>query len=243
MPTIKYYAALSSQILTREFDNDSFRLHTTLATDMTYVDKNGASVELQGTDFKYSKYGEVTGGIVSSIIIRDRDGHVLETVKHIDPGHPASGDDPAVPADGASDAEAIYGNFKNLGASALTFVFNGDNDRVSGSGKADFLYGGDGRDSLFGNGGDDILSGDTGPDHLTGGSGKDMFFFERGSGHDVVNDFEDGKDRIEVAQGMYDRLEMHQSGDALVLDFGWGDQVILEHVHKSEIGKGDFYIF
>src|SRR4051812_22041545 len=93
MPTIKYHQALASEAITEEFDAESFRLHTMAADEMSYVDKNGATVTLHGTDFKYTARGEVAdGGTVSSISIRDADGHVLQTIKHIDPGHPATDD-------------------------------------------------------------------------------------------------------------------------------------------------------
>jgi Ca2+-binding RTX toxin-like protein len=247
MPTIRYHEALGSEAITKEFDVESLRLHAMAAHEMTYVDKNGASVTLQGSDFEYSKYGEVKGGTVSFITIRDSEGHLLETVDHLDPGKPAIGKPsgivtPAVPGDFAADALNIYDDFKTYGASALTFVFNSEKDHLIGSKTADIIDGGDGSDSLSGAAGNDILSGGAGVDHLTGGAGKDMFFFQRGSGHDVVTDFRDGQDRIEVVQGMYDRLEMHRSGASLVLDFGWGDQVLLEHVQRSAIDAHDFFV-
>jgi Ca2+-binding RTX toxin-like protein len=251
MPTIKYYEALGVKPLTREFDVESLRLHTMTADEMSYIDKNGATVTLHGWGFKYTARGEVDpddGGTVSSIAIRDADGNLLQTIKHIDPGLPAIGQPngvitPAVPGDFAADATNIYNDFKTYGAAALSFIFNSDTDHVIGSRKADFLEGGDSSDSISGNAGNDILSGGTGPDHLTGGTGKDMFFFERDSGHDIVTDFHNGQDHVQVAQGMYDRLEMHQDGKDLILDFGWGDQMVLENVQKSEINDHDFLVF
>lgn len=242
MPTIKYYQALSYETLSEVFDTDSFRQHAVSATKMSYTDKDGDSIELRGTDFKYSPAGEVREGTVSSIVIRDADGHLLQTIKNIHPDIPAIGHDPAVPGDAIADASYIYDNFKTYSATALPFIFNGDGDHLIGSKKADLMNGGDGWDSVSGGGGNDIISGGSGRDQLTGGGGKDMFYFQRGEQQDSVTDFEIGRDRVEVQQAMYDRLEKHQVGDDVVLDFGFGDQLILENTHKSSIDKDDFFI-
>ena len=245
MPTIRYYDALSSKVITQEFDSATFRLHKMTPDTMTYTDADGASIEMVGTDFKYTKFGEVRHGTISAITLRDSDGHILQTIKNIDPGHPASGSDPADPGDAAADAVGVYDYFKNYGSSALAFVFNGDGDTLVGSNKNDILDGGDKGDIITGGKGNDILSGSGGTDHLTGGGGRDTFFFKPNSGRDIVTDFDDqGKDQdtIMITAGQWGRLEMHQHGNEVVLDFGWGEQMIIEHAVKADIGKDDFTI-
>jgi len=88
----------------------------------------------------------------------------------------------------------------------------GNDDLLGGSGD-DLLKGGDGyddlqgyegRDVLFGGDGYDRLNGGEDKDSLTGGRGADWFAFEANDGAasllacDVIEDFEDGVDKIQV---------------------------------------------
>ncbi len=84
---------------------------------------------------------------------------------------------------------------------------DGGNDRVWGGAGDDRLLGGDGVDGLKGEAGDDwldggdgddFLDGGLGNDELFGGSGDDVFSFGSGYGDDVINDFEDGVDLINL---------------------------------------------
>jgi Ca2+-binding RTX toxin-like protein len=245
MPTIRLYEALSSEVITQEFESASFRLHTMTPTSMTYTDGKGASIELDGTGFKYTPFGEVRKGTVTAITLRDRDGNMLETVTHLDPGHPATGSDPADSGDTAADAHSIYSAFKNYGASALAFIFNSDRDHLIGSKAADILDGGARNDVISGGKGNDLLSGEGGTDHLTGGAGHDVFYFAQNSQRDIITDFHasgNERDKIEITEGQWEKIEMHQHKDYLVLDFGFGDQLILDHIHKADIDKSDFTI-
>lgn len=67
----------------------------------------------------------------------------------------------------------------------------------------DHLLGGNGKDELDGGDGDDILNGGRGKDILTGGAGNDTFVIERGSGKDIITDFNQNGD----------------SNDTIILDF------------------------
>ncbi|MFN5350089.1 MAG: calcium-binding protein, partial [Polaromonas sp.] len=72
-------------------------------------------------------------------------------------------------------------------------------DTISGAAGADVLYGRDGNDSLnggadndtlYGENGADTLDGGTGNDTLNGGAGNDTYLFGRGSGADVINEYD-----------------------------------------------------
>jgi Ca2+-binding RTX toxin-like protein len=43
-----------------------------------------------------------------------------------------------------------------------------------------------------------------GADHLFGGGGRDVFQFFRNSGRDVISDFQQGRDKIEVSSSFVD---------------------------------------
>jgi VCBS repeat-containing protein len=80
------------------------------------------------------------------------------------------------------------GNDKLTGGGGADLIFgqNG-NDTLSGGGGNDLLCGGNGDDTLSGGGGDDSLGGAAGNDRLTGGPGADRF--SGGSGTDAATDF------------------------------------------------------
>ncbi len=82
------------------------------------------------------------------------------------------------------------------------------NDLMFGGSGADTLIGGKGDDSLSGGDGDDVLKGSKGGDTLEGGAGDDMlyggkgtdvFVFAGASGFDVIKDFKDGKDKLDLS--------------------------------------------
>lgn len=126
--------------------------------------------------------------------------------------------------------------FGNAGANAMDG--EGGNDVLRGGAGDDALTGGAGRDRLFGEDGDDVLSGggqrdvlnggrgnDTleggaGPDVLIGGAGADVFRFGGADGSDVVRDWQDGTDRIDLAPagigGFAEITVSAQDGDAVV---------------------------
>lgn len=82
-------------------------------------------------------------------------------------------------------------------------------DSVHGDDGMDDLRGGSGNDELFGDGDDDTLSGGLGDDTLTGGTGADRFVVNKGDGIDVIADFEDGIDLLDLSS--WDKTEAAQA--------------------------------
>ncbi len=110
--------------------------------------------------------------------------------------------------DGGEGSDRINGGTDNdvIVGSAGNDTVNGNrgNDNIFGGTDNDSLRGGQGNDSINGGDGNDILSGDLGVDTLTGGAGIDFLLFGgasslySGAAADVVADFADGADRIQV---------------------------------------------
>lgn len=73
-----------------------------------------------------------------------------------------------------------------------------DNDEVWGDEGNDFIVGNIGNDTLHGGTGNDFIRGDEGNDQLYGGAGNDIFYFGKNSGTDMIHDFEQGADHINV---------------------------------------------
>ena len=79
------------------------------------------------------------------------------------------------------------------------------NDTAAGGSGDDTLLGGAGNDTLLGEFGIDSIEGGLGRDILIGGLGADLFVFvgvtdSQGANRDLIRDFEDGIDRIDLRQ-------------------------------------------
>jgi hypothetical protein len=90
------------------------------------------------------------------------------------------------------------------------------------------------------------IEGNAGNNHLTGLGGKDVFVFETGFRQDIIDDFADGKDRIDLSgyHGIEKFSDLHgkiaQSGHDVVITFAGHDRLTIEHAHMSEFSAGDF---
>jgi hypothetical protein len=105
---------------------------------------------------------------------------------------------------------------------------------------------GSGKMEATGNGLANRIEGNAGDNHLTGLGGKDVFVFETGSRQDIIEDFADGKDRIDLSHynGIDKFPDLHgkiaQSGGDVVITFSDHDRLTIEHAHKSEFSAADF---
>ena len=107
---------------------------------------------------------------------------------------------------GTSGKDFLQGDRDVLGTKDLMYGKDGKDtldgglkdDKIFGEGGKDLLLGGDGNDYLNGGAGIDILNGNSGNDTLTGGDSKDTFVFDAGFGTDVITDFQDGLDVIDL---------------------------------------------
>ena len=116
----------------------------------------------------------------------------------------------------------------------------GGKDTLEGGGGKDTLDGGGARDQLIGGGGKDLILGGKGKDTLTGNGGKDTFQFKKGDKKDVVTDFQDRKDKIElIGVDGFDDVAVSQKGDD-VLVRALNVQITLEDEDAANITASDF---
>lgn len=113
--------------------------------------------------------------------------------------------------------EDQFVSVENLYGSNFDDVLSGSDDAniLRGHNGNDTLNGGNGNDILIGDLGNDLLFGDLGADLLEGGDGQDTFIFSQGdspemtydgidtftalNGLDVISDFNDGEDSIDLS--------------------------------------------
>jgi Ca2+-binding RTX toxin-like protein len=131
----------------------------------------------------------------------------------------------------------------------------GDNlisiENIGGSIHADILTGDANENRLLGNGGNDTLSGGAGIDQLIGGSGDDIleggadadqFVFGTTWGNDIVSDFEDGADLLDLSRTSlaFTDLTIIQVGDHAMVADGDGNSIRLDDIDFNNISETDF---
>lgn len=122
------------------------------------------------------------------------------------------------------------------------------NDTLYGGpdGGDDRMYGGNGDDRIFGGKGDDTISGDAGDDTLSGGPDDDTFVFAPGDGDDIIKDFGNGNDNIDLSafEGIdsFDDLSVEQQEDRVVIDLsGHGSgNIVLSDFNIANLDASDF---
>ncbi|WP_447763318.1 calcium-binding protein [Sphingopyxis panaciterrae] len=132
----------------------------------------------------------------------------------------------------------LYANIENLVLEGNTpfGVGNELDNRMTGNAIGNYLLGGAGNDTLNGKAGNDVLFGE---------AGNDIFVFERGTGGDVIGDFTQGEDRIDLsAFGITGLSQISgrfiQDGDTGGILFATGEFVVLHNTQMSELTAGDF---
>ncbi|WP_197274367.1 M10 family metallopeptidase C-terminal domain-containing protein, partial [Novosphingobium sp. AAP93] len=124
-----------------------------------------------------------------------------------------------------------------------------NDDVLFGGNGNDTLNGGDGNDELNGGGGADTLVGGTGNDWQVGGSGNDIFgYTARQFGEDVIIDFVQGQDRINLsALGIADLATLSpyisENTGSTVIRLVYGGQqetITIYGILPSELTASDF---
>lgn len=108
------------------------------------------------------------------------------------------------------------------------------------------LGGNKGDNHLSGKAGEDFLNGGRGNDVLNGGTETDVFVFNRTDGKDVINDFEDGMDRLYIEgvynQATFDELDIRQAMGDVIIDFGNGNRIRIEDLTKANFSFEDIIL-
>lgn len=117
------------------------------------------------------------------------------------------------------EAQFVFGNGLDnvMQGNALNNSLSGSDgdDTLYGLGGNDFLNGGEGDDWLYGGRGDDVLLGGAGENRLVGGAGADKFRFddfEPAFERDIVEDFEQDIDSIQILRNEFAALAGERAG-------------------------------
>ena len=125
---------------------------------------------------------------------------------------------------------------------------NGD-DLFFGEQGSDTLIGGNGQDLIYGGEGDDLLSGHQGNDTLVGGAGSDIFVLTPGGGTEVITDFTNHEDLIQLPFGVaFEDLEIAQGSEVnandTFLSLANGDELLatVTGVEADIFSSSDFIV-
>ncbi|ATQ75211.1 hypothetical protein CR152_12300 [Massilia violaceinigra] len=117
----------------------------------------------------------------------------------------------------------------------------GNNVLQGAAARADWIDGAAGDDTLIGLGGSDLLHGGVGDDLLEGGAGADVYVYERGDGHEIIHDYDNGDQAIDTlrlgAGFVPDATRVRREGSDLVLRFGDAESVtVRQYFHNDALG-------
>jgi Ca2+-binding RTX toxin-like protein len=128
-------------------------------------------------------------------------------------------------------------------------LLGGKSVDATGNGLDNTIVDNKGDNVLKGMGGTDILIAGVGNDTMTGGSGTDFFEFNKGTHHDIITDFKNGKDVISSSFVSSDAdaaallsHHAHQDGNDVLISFGH-DSVLIKHMDLSALDSADFFYF
>jgi len=97
-----------------------------------------------------------------------------------------------------------------------------------------------GDDVIAGSFQSEVITGGTGNDTLSGISGSDTFVFAVGDGVDAITDYDAANDTLEFAGLNFCDLTITQSGSDVLIEYGAGDQVIVENAVTSNFLEPEF---
>ena len=217
------------------------------------LDLGSLEDELYGDDFFQNGADAVLdfGSSIGHLTLKNTDAERVNGLLHSKPLSGSEDDDTLTGGagrdfvNGKGGDDTIYGGPGRdalWGGEGNDTIYGGQgNDQIDGQAGDDMLYGGQGDDTLIGHAGDDALTGGTGDDTLvggpgddtlTGGAGDDSFFYRLTTafGRDIITDFTDGQDRIELQDpvGIQNYV-----GKTLVFAMQVGDDVQIDVSHRG----------
>ncbi|MGK7909965.1 MAG: CAP domain-containing protein [Synechococcus sp.] len=163
-----------------------------------------------------------------------------------------SGNDRLIGGSGNDRLSAQSGNDTLSGGSGRdTLTGGGGSDRLSGNDQNDVLKGQSGNDTLLGGTGNDlirggkgndVLDGQQGQDTLIGGTGRDRFKLRQNSGLDLIQDFENGKDSIQLTGGLtFSGISLRQSGrNVSIFDANNNQVAVVANTNLNQLNAADF---
>ncbi|RYG95961.1 MAG: hypothetical protein EON57_15820 [Alphaproteobacteria bacterium] len=213
-----------------QLDGKTLKLTEMTSGSFRLEDKDGTAMVFSGNNFQRTD-SVVTGGTIKRADIYNADGDKLYSFETF-----------------TASAQEVYKafSFDKDPMRIIHGMMEGD-DTVSGTKRADNLWGFGGDDVLLGRGGSDWLYGHRGNDTLTGGVGADTFVFLAGYDHDTITDFDltgSDHDFIRMDYYLYSDIVYTEADGNVTLTLSTGDALTLLNITTAEIqNKTQFFDF
>ncbi|MES2492751.1 MAG: calcium-binding protein [Pseudomonadota bacterium] len=140
---------------------------------------------------------------------------------------------------GSNNGVYLYQNVESLVLTGTTTFGVGNElaNSLDGNASGNWLLGGAGNDTIHGGAGNDVLFGQ---------GGNDTFVFEAGTGGDVIGDFAQGQDKIQL-DGIFSTFAQAQANFVQVgtdgaINLGAGDLIVLHSVTMANLTAADFLL-
>ena len=206
--------------------------------DMLPFYSNGVIIGGGGNDTLTGTAGadKIAGGTGNDVITDNYGANILRG---------GAGNDTITVGNGSSGSTLNGGSGNDVlvsGAGSDTLRGGAGSDTLTGGRGEDVLVGNGGRDTLDGGEGNDVLNGGRGSDLLSGGLGNDVFVFSASErGKDLITDFEDGADLIQISGLSFDALVFTASGsDTIISSATMVGQITLEGIDAASLTAADF---
>ncbi len=140
-----------------------------------------------------------------------------------------------------SKSELVMGS----DGSDILYGFNTDK-KIHGLAGDDLIFGSEDNNSIDGGVGDDIIMSSNGDDVLNGGPGRDVFaYLRRGSGRDVIEDFNPAEDKIGFSRFIAPDVKaifarVKGSPEGVIIDLHEGQQIVLPNISVQELTPDHF---
>ncbi len=158
----------------------------------------------------------------TTITLKDSRGSYTASVTAITLGKDFAGD---------MDANAYLSTVTMIDARSVegtvNITANAQNNSIYAGKAGGMIDAGDGNDTLYGSAGNDIL---------TGGLGNDTFVYASGEGNDIIKDYEENQDTLELSNGLISNTTL--SGEDVVFTVGSGT-VAFENASGATISLKD----
>ena len=159
------------------------------------------------------------------------------------------GDDILEGGDGADQLTGGYGEdtVSYAGSDAAVIVNLAAGTGRFGHAEGDTLHRSEGNSIEHGGSGADRLDGGEGADELLGGAGSDTFIFASGHGDDVIADFTDGEDLIDLTGlgiASFSDLAVSTDPRGVMIDLAahGGGTILLERFDPADLDASDFQL-
>ena len=204
-----------ADVITDYVADDKISLGAGLKIDNVSVSDKDATLTIGNGTLKLSNVGDTKITIAETTVNAKGKTSAKSTTYTFEDGKIFNGDKSAVTVKSGNFDGSSYTKLATISAATSSGI------SLTGTAKANKIYGGDGADTLWGGAGNDML---------TGGDGKDTFIYKPNEGKDTILDYQSGE-LVSIIDSTYKSAAY--SNGTLTLNIEGGGSLIFKNVTTS----------